>query len=161
MTCVTLVAGCRRAFQAPLLSFHDTMFSRIRAHPTTLLRRAQNVRYPITTFTQPLIPVRHNHTPDSYSKDIDHSPPSDAKIHRVDPDSDRVQKPYEAPSGEWSRAGVKTDEYRTVDEKHPYAPKGGESARYGARKTLTEDKGAELSKGDEGPEGKSSRGRRG
>ena len=136
------------------------MFYRIRAHPTTLLRRVQNVRYPITSFTQGLIAVRHNHTPDSYSKDVDHSPPSDAKVHRVDPDSDRVQKPYEAPSGQWSRAGVKTDEYRTVDEHHPYAPKGGESARYGARKTLTEDKGAEMSKSDEGPDGKSSRGRR-
>jgi hypothetical protein len=136
------------------------MFSRILAQSTTLLRRTQNVRYPILSSTQTLTSVRHNHTPDSYSKDLDHNPPSDEKIHRIDPDSDRVQKPYEAPSGEWSRAGVKTDEYRTVDEKQPYAPQGGESARYGARKTLTEDKGAETSKSDEGPNGKSSGGRR-
>jgi hypothetical protein len=149
MTCATVV-GYRRT----------SMFSRILAQSTTLLRRVQNVRYPITSPTQALTGVRHNHTPDSYSKDIDHTPPSDEKIHRIDPDSDRVQKPYEAPSGEWSRAGVQTHEYRTVEEKQPYAPKGSESTRYGARKTLTEDKGAEMSKSDEGPEGKSSRGRR-
>lgn len=110
------------------------MFSRIRAYPTTFLFRAQNVRYRITSPAQALTGVRH-HTPDSYSKDIDHTPPKDAKVHRVDPDSDRVQKPYEAPSGEWSRAGVKTDEYQT---EHPHTLKGGESTRYGARKTLTE-----------------------
>lgn len=136
------------------------MFSRIRVHPTTLLRSVQILRYPVTNSTQTLTGIRHNHTPDSYSKDIDHTPPSDKKVHRVDPDSDSVQKPYEAPSGKWSLAGVKTDEYRTVDEKHPYAPIGGESARYGARKSLTEDKGAETSKSDDGPNGKSSLGRR-
>ena len=47
-----------------------------------------------------------------------------------------------------------------MDEKQPYAPKGGESTRYGARKTLTEDKGAETSKSNEGPDGESSGGRR-
>ena len=108
------------------------MFSRIRAHPTALLRRVQNVRYPITSSPiQALMGVRH-HTPDSYSKDVDHTPPSDAKVHRVDPDSDRVQKPYEAPSGEWSRAGVKTEDYQT---EHPHALAGGESTRYCARRT--------------------------
>lgn len=126
------------------------MFSRILAQSTSLLRRTQNVRYPIATQTLNVNSVRHNHTPDSYSKDVDHTPPPDEKIHRIDPDSDRVQKPYEAPSGEWSRAGVKTDEYRIVDEKHPYAPQGGETARYGARKTLTEEKEAETSKSDNG-----------
>lgn len=135
------------------------MFSRIRAHPTSLLRRVQNVQYRITSSTQAMIRVRH-HTSDTYSKDVDHTPPKDAKVHRVDPDSDRVQKPYEAPSGKWSNAGVKTNEYQTVDEKQPYAPKGGESTRYGARKTLTEDKGAETSKSNEGPDGESSGGRR-
>jgi hypothetical protein len=134
------------------------MFSRIRANPTTILRRVQNVRYPIASSTHFLSGIRHNHTPDSYSKEVDYTPPNDKKVHRVDPDSDRVQKPYEAPSGEWSRAGVKAEEYRTViEEKNAYAPKGGESTRYGVRKILTEDKGAETSKSDEG---KSSFGRR-
>ena len=122
------------------------MFSRIfRVQPTTLLRRAQNVRYPITSFAQALTVVRH-HTPDSYAKEPDLTPPKEGKIHRVDPDK-RVQKPYEAHTGEWSLDSVKTDEYRAVEEKEL---KGGESIRYGARKTLTEDKGAETSKSDEG-----------
>ena len=88
--------------------------------------------------------VRH-HTPDSYSKEVDHTPPSDAKVHRVDPESDRVQKPYEAPSG-WSRAGVKTDEYRTD------VLKGGKSTTSWLwERPLTEVERAEMSKGDEGP----------
>lgn len=132
------------------------MFSRIRAN-LTILRLVQNVRYPIASSTHVLSGIRHNHTPDSYSKEVDYTPPKDKKVHRVDPESDRVQKPYEAPSGEWSLAGVKAEEYRTVEEKNAYAPKGGESTRYGVRKTLTEDKGAETSKSDEG---KSSFGRR-
>ena len=107
------------------------MFSRIRAHPTTLFRRTQNVRYRIASSTQALLVGVRHHTPDSYSKEVDHTPPSDAKVHRVDPDSDRVQKPHEAPSGEWSRAGVKTDEYRTDQS---YAR--GESACHCARKTF-------------------------
>ena len=126
--------------------FHDTMFSRIRANSTTLLRRVQHVRYPIASSTHVLSGIRHNHTPDSYSKDVDHTPPNDKKVHRVDPNSECVQKPYEAPSGEWSRAGVKAEEYRAVEEKRAYAPKGGESTRYGVRKKLTEDKGTETSK---------------
>lgn len=144
-----------------------SMFSRIRVQPTALLRRLQNVRYPIKHSTQALTTtasVRQNqkdHTPDSYSKEVDRTPPNDEKIHRVDPDSDLVQKPYEAPSGEWSRAGVKTDEYRNVGGKRLYAPKGGKSSRHGAGKTLSEDNGHETSKGDEGPDGKSSHGRGG
>lgn len=104
------------------------MFSLIRTRPITLLRLAQN-------------PIGHgvrqnsNHTPDSYSKEVDYTPPHDEKIHRVDPDSDRVQKPHEPLSG-WSRAGV-TDKYRV--EEHMLK---GESNRYGASKTLAEDKGS-------------------
>ncbi|KAF8815321.1 hypothetical protein BYT27DRAFT_7194625 [Phlegmacium glaucopus] len=145
------------------------MFSRIRAQqPAALLRRAQNVLYPIKISTQGLTTtagVRQNHkdhTPDSYSKEVDRTPPSDQKIHRVDPDSDLVQKPYEAPSGEWSRAGIQTEAYRSVEaEKQPYAPIGGENSRYGAGKSLAEDKGPETSKSDEGPDRKSSHGRQG
>ena len=96
---------------ALFLTFLDTMFSSLRARPAFLLRRAQNLPLRIANSNLVLMGVRH-HTPDSYSKEVDHTPPSDAKVHRVDPESDRVQKPYEAPSG-WSRAGVKTDEYRT------------------------------------------------
>lgn len=95
-----------------------------------------------------MIGVRLNHTPDSYSKDIDITPPIDDKVHRVDPDSDRVQKPYEAPSGEWSRAGVKTEQYRTD------VLKGGESTRHCARNTLTEHNGVETSKSAEKSNGR-------
>ncbi|KAG6829424.1 hypothetical protein H0H92_004570, partial [Tricholoma furcatifolium] len=72
------------------------------------------------------------HTADSYNKDdIDPTPPSDSSVYRVDSSSDAVQKPHEAPSGEWSRAGTKTSEYQSKSKTEPYvAPaeqlKGGE-----------------------------------
>ncbi|KAF8815302.1 hypothetical protein BYT27DRAFT_7156019 [Phlegmacium glaucopus] len=105
----------------------------------------------------------HNdHTPDSYSKEVDCTTPSDQKIHRVGPESDLVQKLYEAPSGEWSRTGIKTDEYRSVEgEKQPYTLKEGENSCFGAGRTPAEDKGPETTKSDEGPDRKSSHGRRG
>lgn len=123
------------------------MFSRIRPQPT-LLRCTQNALYSIITRAQTatattavgwhVVRQNHNdahkpHTPDSYSKDVDRSPPGDAKVHRVDPNSDVVQKPYEAPSG-WSRAGVKADEYRSAEP--PYPAKKGETIRNGAVKGL-------------------------
>lgn len=51
------------------------------------------------------------HTADSYAKDVDDTPAPDHQVYRMDPSNENVQKPYEAPSGEWSRAGVKTSEY--------------------------------------------------
>lgn len=186
--------------------FHDTMFTCIRVQ-STLLRRPQHVLCPLRSST--IRQNHNNHTPDSYSKEVDHTPvnekiyqvdpdsdvqkpyeappsrewsrqthsnhspdsyskalevdntpPIDQKVHRVNPESDLVQKPYEPPSGKWSRAGVETDEYRSVEgQKQPYAPKGGENTRYGAGKTLAEDKGPETAKSNEGPDGKSSHGR--
>lgn len=101
------------------------------------------------------------HTSDSYAKDVDDTPPSDNTVHRIDPDSDRFQKPHEPPSGQWSRAGVQTDEYRHVEgEKQPYTAKGVDQGRYGSRMNWTEDKGPETSGGDEGPDAKSSQGRK-
>ena len=139
----------------PQLPLRSPMFTCIRVQPA-LLRRLQ---LPLRSPTIALITRQNhsNHTPDSYSKDVDHTPPTDAKIHRVDPLSENVQKPYEAPSGEWSRAGVKTDEYRSMEgQKQPYAPKGGVDTRYGARKTLAEDKGPETATSNEEPDEKSS-----
>ncbi|KAJ7135119.1 hypothetical protein C8R46DRAFT_1048057 [Mycena filopes] len=46
------------------------------------------------------------HTTASYAKEVDSSPAADPKIHRVDPSSENVQKPHEAPSGKWSATGV-------------------------------------------------------
>ena len=52
-----------------------------------------------------------SHTPDSYSKDVDVTPPPDPTTHRVDAASEAVQRPHEPPSGEYSRAGTKTKEF--------------------------------------------------
>ena len=83
------------------------------------------------------IPQGHvKHTPDTYSKEVDTTPPSDHTVHRLDPESDNVQKPHEPPSG-YSRAGVKTGEYSSVDY--------GGKAPFGAK-----EKGAESAKGSGG-----------
>jgi hypothetical protein len=94
------------------------------------------------------------HNPDSYNKDVDATPPADANIHRVDPTSEAAQKPYEAPSGPWSRAGTQTNEYRSVDkDTQPYAAPG-ENRRYGGKEAYAKEKGQETSQSGEGPEGK-------
>src|ERR1700722_15307114 len=57
-------------------------------------------------------PPSEAHTADTYSKDVDSTPPEDPTIHRVDSASESAQKPHEPPSGEFSRAGTKTKEYQ-------------------------------------------------
>lgn len=100
------------------------------------------------------------HTTDSYAKEVDESPAADAKVHRVDPDSDRVQKPYEPPSG-YSRSGVLHEEYRhTQKTENPYAPEGGEDSSYGAKNNWTREHGGETSGKEEGPDANSSGGRK-
>ncbi|KAF7289227.1 hypothetical protein MIND_01384000 [Mycena indigotica] len=47
-----------------------------------------------------------SHTTDTYTKEVDSTPATDPKVHRVDPSSERVQKPYEAPSNPYSQTGV-------------------------------------------------------
>ena len=76
------------------------------------------------------------HTSDTYSKEVDATPPSDHTVHRLDPESDNVQKPHEPPSG-YSRAGVKTGEYSSVGY--------GGKAPFGAK-----EKGAKSAKGSGG-----------
>ncbi|KAG6886403.1 hypothetical protein C0992_004224 [Termitomyces sp. T32_za158] len=99
------------------------------------------------------------HTADSYTKDdVDPTPPSDSSVYRVDASSENVQKPHEAPSGPWSRAGVQTSEYQSMSKTEPYTAPGQE-LRYGGKETLSKDKGPETSKPDEGPDGKASSGR--
>ncbi|KAF9481050.1 hypothetical protein BDN70DRAFT_831660 [Pholiota conissans] len=99
------------------------------------------------------------HTSDTYAKEVDSTPAADNTVHRVDPDSDRVQKPYEPPSG-YSRAGVQYEEYRHVEgRKQPYAPEGGSKGNYGARPDWAEQKGPETSGPEESPNEKSSGGR--
>src|SRR5260221_7013172 len=74
------------------------------------------------------------HTPDTYSKEVDTTPAADKTVNRLDPDTDAVQRPYEPPSGPWSQAGVKTEEYRHVESgegrKQPYTPPNGSKGRY-------------------------------
>jgi hypothetical protein len=57
------------------------------------------------------------HTPDSYSKDVDVTPPTDPTTHRVDAASEAVQRPHEPPSGEFSRAGTRTKDYEKGRDK--------------------------------------------
>ncbi len=104
-----------------------------------------------------------SHTTDSYAKEVDDSPATDQQIHRVDSLSENVQKPYEAPSGEWSRAGIKTSEYTNTNKSdQPYAPREpeGEKQGYGATKPWAEDKGKETSHPGQGPAGSDAGGRR-
>ncbi|KAF8873473.1 hypothetical protein BD779DRAFT_1569889 [Infundibulicybe gibba] len=103
-----------------------------------------------------------SHTSDSYSKETDTTPPSDPKIHRLDPESENAQKPHEPPSGEWSRAGTQTQEYASVSKKKPYGAPGEDSGgeRYGARPEWAEEKGPETSNPGEGPEGTEKEGRK-
>ncbi|KAJ4485705.1 hypothetical protein J3R30DRAFT_1394168 [Lentinula aciculospora] len=96
------------------------------------------------------------HTSESYNKDdTDVSPPPDSKIHRVDPNSD-AQKPYEAPSGPYSRVGAESAEYKNTNSNY----NGDHDTRYGGRKQYMDERGLETSKPDEGPAGKSSQGRK-
>lgn len=130
---------------------HKTLYS----HPTNAMfsviraRLALSKARPRTSHASaPPITImsRGKHTTDSYTKDVDSTPPHDSAVHRVDPDSDRVQKPYEPPSGEWSRAGVETEEYRHAKgAKKPHAPKGGDKGRPKSRQNWAEGKGSQTS----------------
>ncbi|KAK7060128.1 hypothetical protein VNI00_000892 [Paramarasmius palmivorus] len=99
-----------------------------------------------------------SHTRDSYNKETDNTPPADDKIHRVDGMSENAQKPYEAPSGKYAEIGAKTQQaFQHARKDEPYkAP--GEDRRYGGKEEYAKDKGPEVSKPDEGPEGKSKHG---
>jgi hypothetical protein len=71
----------------------------------------------IFTGVQQQQPSPPTHTPDSYSKDVDFTPPSDPTIHRVDAASESVHKPHEPPSGEYSHAEIKQREYKSEEQK--------------------------------------------
>jgi hypothetical protein len=133
---------------------HDRMLSR---HIRTALVLQSR---PFFHATPPALNSKPAHSPDSYNKDVDSTPPPDSTIHRVDPTSESVQKPHEAPSGQWSRAGTQTSEYQSADESsQPYAAPG-EDRRYGGKELYAKEKGPETSQPDEGPAGKASSGRK-
>ncbi|KXN89560.1 hypothetical protein AN958_05427 [Leucoagaricus sp. SymC.cos] len=103
------------------------------------------------------------HTSDTYAKDVDTSPASDQQVYRLDALSENVQKPYEAPSGEWSRIGITAAEYATMNKSdQPYAPKdeGEPKQRYGGTKSWVNDKGPETSHSGQGPAGSDAGGRK-
>lgn len=83
--------------------------------------------------------ARPPHTADTYSKHFDTTPPEDTKIHRMDPESENVQKPHEKPSGKWSEAGVKRDEYESKSQTEPY--KGSPSEGYGVTEGYVQQDG--------------------
>jgi len=105
-----------------------------------------------------------NHSAESYFKDVDYAPPPDSTVHRVDSSSEAVQRPHDPPSGEWSRAGTLTEEYRHVDRSEPYDLASGSASkgnlRYGGKERYAQDKGAETSSAAEGPANGSASGRK-
>ena len=90
--------------------------------------------------TSSLALAREKHSAESYFKEVDSSPPSNASTYQVDSSSDKVQRPHE----KISEAGVGTEEYRTVDKQEPYEPpSNGEASkklRYGGKKKLGTEK---------------------
>ncbi|KAJ6493744.1 hypothetical protein C8R47DRAFT_1119508 [Mycena vitilis] len=104
-----------------------------------------------------------SHTADSYTKEVDSSPAADPTIHRVDPSSENVQKPHEAPSGPWSATGVEagvTNAQGAKEEEHP-----GVGSRYGGKESYEKEKGGnpnETTRSTEkqGPQGSESGGRK-
>lgn len=98
--------------------------------------------------------AKDGHSAESYFKDVDSTPPVDSTVHRVDSSSEAVQRPYEPPSGEYSQAGVQTEEYRSTEKSdQPYdAASGGENeARYGATPSYKDDPDMKTSKREESP----------
>jgi hypothetical protein len=88
--------------------------------------------------TSPSRLAQKGHSAESYFKEVDSSPPADASTYQVDESSDKVQRPHQPPSGNFSQAGVGSEEYSTVDTQAPYDPPSkGEASkklRYGGKK---------------------------
>jgi len=124
------------------------------AHPSyTVLPRTIHGSHVAQRQPDPPNPVSHG--AENYFVDRDDTPLPDTSIYKVDATSDAAQSAYEPPSGPWSQAGAKTEEYRTVSKDEPYDVLNGTDvkSRYGGKKKYMEDKGPEMSKAGEGPEG--------
>jgi hypothetical protein len=104
----------------------------------------------------------HDHSAESYFKEVDSSPPADSSTYQVDAASDAVQRPHTPPSGKYSQAGVGSEEYKVVDKETPYDPPSQGDAskklRYGGKNQLSSEKGREGS--NEGPNEASAAGRK-
>jgi hypothetical protein len=105
-----------------------------------------------------------DHSAESYSKEVDSSPPADSSTYQVDASSDTVQRPHTPPSGKYSQAGVGSEEYSVVDKETPYDPpsqgEAGKKLRYGGKNQSSSEKGRETSRSNEGPNGASAAGRK-
>ncbi|KAF8635151.1 hypothetical protein AX15_000529 [Amanita polypyramis BW_CC] len=99
------------------------------------------------------------HSMDAYNKDVDMTPPKDKTMYHVDPEAP-VQRATAPPSGEWSRAGMQTIQYAHVDKKNKHYAAPGQPQRYGNMDVLAKKQAQETSRPNEGPEGKSSSGRK-
>ena len=106
----------------------------------------------------------HDHSAESYFKEVDSSPPADTSTYQVDASSDAVQRPHTPPSGEYSQAGVGSEEYSVVDKETPYDPPSQGDAskklRYGGQNQWPSEKGRETSRSNEGPNEASAGGRK-
>jgi hypothetical protein len=106
----------------------------------------------------------HDHSAESYVKEVDSSPPADTSTYQVDASSDAVQRPHKPPSGKYSQAGVGSEEYRMVDQETPYdlpiQGDAGKKLRYGGMNQRAPGKGRETSHSDEGPNEGSAAGRK-
>jgi len=74
-----------------------------------------------------------DHSAESYSKEVDSSPPADSSTYQVDSSSEAVQRPHKPPSGAYSQAGVDSEEYRVVDKRAPYDPPSGSPSGAGKK----------------------------
>jgi hypothetical protein len=85
------------------------------------------------------------HSAESYSKEVDSTPPADSSTYQVDEFSDQVQRPHQPPSGKFSQtgatAGVTSEAYRTVDKEEPEsAPLEGEAGKKLRRRSWSSEK---------------------
>ncbi|KAG2147875.1 uncharacterized protein EDB93DRAFT_1145931 [Suillus bovinus] len=139
-----------------LRTMQSLRLRKISCYPFKLhsLHTSTRVLYPSSDAPKP-------HSAESYFKDVDETAPQDPTIHRVDAASEAVQRPYEAPSGQWSQAGVRTSEYEHVSKDEPYdVPSSGQENEKKLRYGGTEKPGTETSHSWEGPEGQSRGGRK-
>ncbi|KII94519.1 hypothetical protein PLICRDRAFT_169266 [Plicaturopsis crispa FD-325 SS-3] len=84
------------------------------------------------------------HTADTYSKDVDTSPPKDGAVHTVGDAGVHVQRPADAPT-----------QYAHVSETEPYTAKGAEGKEYGSTGGVSPPSGSE-----QGPAGTNQGGRK-
>jgi hypothetical protein len=105
-----------------------------------------------------------DHSAESYFKEVDSSPPADSSTYQVDASSDAVQRPHTPPSGEYSQAGVGSEEYSVVDKETPYDPPSqgdaSEKLGYGGKNQWSSEKGRETSRSNESPNEASAAGRK-